>query len=94
MSEYHGNSSKQIPKGLLGVQSLDGEETSQLILACSLSATKPLLGLIKFLIEEGILDADRFRLFLKPMLAAEQFPPTARAMLDPIWKSFLEQVEA
>lgn len=72
---------------------LSTEEISQLLLAASLSATRPLVGLMKFLISEGILDGGKLKSFLTPMLVADGFPPATKAMLDPIWKSLLHQLD-
>jgi len=92
MSDYPGDSTEQKPMAGLGIQSLSPEEISQLLLAGSLSATKPLLGLIKYLIQAKILEADRLKAFLTPMLVDENLPPTTKAMLDPLWKAFLAQI--
>jgi hypothetical protein len=58
-------------------------------LAWSLSAAKALFGLIEFPIKEGILDRDKFKTFLAPILVDENYPIATKATLDPIWKSFL-----
>ena len=73
-------------------QALSQSEISQLILGSSLSGTKPLVGLIKFLIAEKIVDATRLRVFLEPLLIDDNLPQATRAMLDPLWKSFLAQI--
>jgi len=74
-------------------QPLSQSEISQLMLGSSLSGTKPLVGLIKFLIAEKIVDAKRLRMFLEPLLLVDDnLPPATRAMLDPLWKSFLAQI--
>lgn len=49
----------------------------------SLSATRPLLGLMKFLINEGILDGGKLKSFLAPVLVEDGFPAATKAMLDP-----------
>ncbi|TWC00215.1 hypothetical protein FBZ93_1057 [Bradyrhizobium macuxiense] len=72
---------------------LSTEEVSQLLMASSLSATRPLVGLLKFLVNEGILDGGKLKSFLAPMLISDGFPPATRAMLDPIWKSLLHQLD-
>jgi hypothetical protein len=77
----------------VGMPSLSTEEISQLLLASSLSATRPLVGLTKFLINEGILDGSKLKSFLTPMLVADGFPSATKAMLDPIWKSLLHQLD-
>jgi len=48
---------------------------------------------MKFLINEGILDGGKLKSFLTPMLVADGFPPATKAMLDPIWKSLLHQLD-
>ena len=87
------NSDAQTTAAANAIPPLSTEEISQLILASSLSATRPLVGLIKFLINEGILDGDKLKSFLTPMLVADGFPPATKAMLDPIWKSLLHQLD-
>jgi hypothetical protein len=61
-------------------------------LASSLSATRPLIGPMKVLINEGVVDGGKLKSFLTPMLVVDGFPP-AKAMLDPIWKSLLHQLD-
>ncbi|MGA7806792.1 hypothetical protein [Bradyrhizobium sp.] len=75
------------------MQSLSAEEVTQLLLGASLSATRPLIGLMKFLINERIVEGDKLKSFLAPMLVTDGFPPATKAMLDPIWKSLLLQLE-
>jgi hypothetical protein len=48
---------------------------------------------MKLLINEGILDGGKLKSFLTPMLGADGFPPATKAMLDPIWKSLLHQLD-
>jgi hypothetical protein len=74
------------------VKSLNDGDITQLILASSLSATRPLLGLTLFLIREGVLDGVRLKAFLEPLLGVESFPPETRAMLAPIWATFMAQI--
>jgi hypothetical protein len=73
-------------------QVLSTGEISQLVLGSSLAATKPLVGLIKFLIKEKVVDGHRLKAFLEPLLVEEGLPPATKAMLEPIWKSFLAQI--
>ena len=93
MSNPQANADTQEIATAEGMQSLGTEEISQLLLASSLSATRPLLGLIKFLINEGILDGGKLKSFLTPMLVTDGFPPATKAMLDPIWQSLLHQLD-
>jgi hypothetical protein len=76
------------------MEPLSTEEISQLLLASSLSATRPLLGLIKFLVKEGIVDRDELKAFLEPMLVVDGFPAVTKSMLEPIWKSLLAQISS
>jgi hypothetical protein len=48
---------------------------------------------MKFLISEGILDGGKLKSFLTPMLVTDGFPPATKAMLDPMWKSLLHQLD-
>jgi hypothetical protein len=48
---------------------------------------------MKFLIDEGIIDGGKLKSLLIPMLVADGFPPATKAMLDPIWKSLLLQLD-
>jgi hypothetical protein len=48
---------------------------------------------MKFLINEGTLDGAKLKSFLTPMLVADGFPPATKAMLEPIWKSLLHQLD-
>ena len=91
MSNAQANSDTQATAD--GMPPLSTEEVSQLLLASSLSATRPLVGLMKFLINEGILDGGKLKSFLTPMLVTDGFPPATKAMLDPIWKSLLHQLD-
>lgn len=91
MSNAQANSDAQATAD--GMPPLSTEEFSQLLLASSLSATRPLVGLMKFLINEGILDGGKLKSFLTPMLVTDGFPPATKAMLDPIWKSLLHQLD-
>ena len=93
MSDAQVNSAAQASAGANRMPPLSTDEISQLLLASSLSATRPLLGLMKFLINEGILDGGKIKSFLTPMLVADGFPPATKAMLDPIWKSLLHQLD-
>lgn len=93
MSGMQVDSAAQGNTSASGMQPLGAEEISQLLLASSLAATRPLLGLIKFLISEGVLDGEKLKAFLTPMLVADGFPPATKAMLDPIWKSLLLQLD-
>jgi hypothetical protein len=72
--------------------SLDDGDIARLILASSLSAAPPLLGLITFSIQEGSLNGVRLKAFLEPMPVVENFLPATRAMLLPIWRSFMSQI--
>ena len=72
--------------------SLGDGEIAQLLLASSLAATRPLQGLIMLLIQEGILDRNKLKVFLEPMLTVEQLPPETKAMLAPIWKAFMAEI--
>jgi hypothetical protein len=76
----------------LGMPALSAEEVTQMLLASSLSATLPLVGLIQFMIKEGILDGDKLKAALEPMLAGKEFPVATKMMLDPIWSAFLAQI--
>jgi hypothetical protein len=93
MSDAQANSDTQATAATDGMPPLSTEEISQLLLASSLSATRPLLGLMKFLINEGILDGGKLKSFLTPMLVTDGFPPATKAMLDTIWKSLLHQLD-
>lgn len=93
MSDAQVNSVAQENAGVDGIQPLNAEEISQLLSASSLSAARPLLGLIKFLIGEGVVDGEKLKAFLSPMLVADGFSPVTKAMLDPIWKSLLRQLD-
>jgi hypothetical protein len=93
MSDAQVNSAAQGNAGANGMPPLSTEEISQLLLASSLSATRPLIGLMKFLINEGILDSGKLKSFLTPMLVTDGFPPATKAMLEPIWKSLLHQLD-
>lgn len=93
MSDQQANSNTQATAASDGMPPLSTEEISQLLLASSLSATRPLIGLMKFLISEGILDGGKLKSFLAPMLVADGFPPATKAMLDPIWNSLLHQLD-
>lgn len=73
--------------------SLNDSQIAQLVLASSLSATRPLLGLTLFLVREGVLDGAKLKAFLEPMLNAESFPPETKAMLVPVWATFMAQIE-
>jgi hypothetical protein len=92
MSDHRVNRTGQANGSADRAEPLSTEEISQLLLASSLAATNPVLGLIKFLIKEGILDGEKFKAFLAPMLVADSYPIATKAMLDPIWKSFLAQI--
>ena len=92
MSDELANSAGQAD--LVELPSLSDADISQLILASSLSATRPLLGLINFMIKERILDGDKLKEFLGSMLVADGLPPTTREMLRPIWNSLLAQIGA
>jgi hypothetical protein len=72
--------------------SLGDGEIAQLLLASSLAATRPLQGLIMLLIQEGILDREKLKIFLEPMLSVEQLPSETKAMLAPIWKAFIAEI--
>jgi hypothetical protein len=93
MSNPRTNLADQENAAANGMPPLSTEEISQLLLASSLSATRPLIGLMKLLINEGILDGGKLKSFLTPMLVADGFPPATKAMLDPIWKSLLDQLD-
>jgi hypothetical protein len=93
MSDPQSNSNLQATAAAGKLPPLSTEEISQLLLASSLSSTRPLIGLMKFLINEGIVDGSKLKSFLAPMLAADGFPPATKAMLDPIWKSLLHQLD-
>ena len=93
MSDPQVNSTGQANKVENGMHPLSTEEVSQLLLASSLSATRPLVGFMKFLIDEGILDGGKLKSFLTPMLVTDGFPPATKAMLDPIWQSLLHQLD-
>jgi hypothetical protein len=79
MSNPQANSDTQATAATNGMPPLSTEETSQLPLASSLSATRPLIGLIRFLINEGILDGGKLKSFLTPMLVTDGFPPATKA---------------
>lgn len=96
MTEDHSNSNsdERASKAGNAAKQLSDGDIARLILASSLSATKPLQGLIMFLVQEGILDGARLKAFLEPMLALESFPPETRAMLAPIWKALITEIGA
>jgi|SRR6185437_10789 len=92
MSDTQVDPANPVSAATVGMEPLSTEEISQLLLASSLSATRPLIGLMKFLINEGIVDGDQLKSFLGPMLISEGLPDTTKAMLEPIWKSLLAQI--
>ena len=65
----------------------------QLLMGSSLSAMMPLTCLIKFLIQEKVIDKDKFEVFLSATLATHKYPPETAAMLKPIWKSLMSEVK-
>jgi len=92
MTEHQSKSSERAGKSGGATKLLSDGEISQLILGSSLSATKPLQGLIMFLVQEGIVDGTKLKAFLEPAFAVESYPPEARAMLTPIWKSLIARI--
>ncbi len=86
------NSAEDNQKDRPPLRALSPAEISQLLLACSLSATQPLLALIKCLIAERIVDGARLVAVLEPALSKQNLPPATKAMLDPLWASFLAEV--
>jgi hypothetical protein len=93
MSNPQAKSDTQATAATDAMPPLSTEEISQLLMGSSLSATRPLTGLIKFLISEGILYGGKLKSFLTPMLVTDGFPPATKAILDPIWKSLLHQLD-
>jgi hypothetical protein len=93
MIDHQLNSANQ-PNTVTDGAALSTAEISQLLLASSLSATRPLLGLIKLLTKEGILDGGKLKAFLERELVTDTLPVATKAMLDPMWKSFLAQIPA
>src|SRR3981081_2381856 len=92
MSDHRTSVADQAKEVGGGAQQLSTAEISKLLLASSVAATRPLLALIKFLIAEGNVSGDKLKAYLVPILVAEGFPTETKAMLDPIWKSFLAQI--
>lgn len=74
-------------------KSLSDGSIAGLLLASSLSATVPLVSFMKFMIQERIINKDRFVPFIKSALGDREFPPETKAMLDPIWNSLLQEIE-
>jgi hypothetical protein len=68
MSDHRVNSGDQANGSAAAAESLSTGEITERLLASSLSATRPLLGLIKFLIKERILNGDKLKAYLEPML--------------------------
>lgn len=93
MSDPQVDPAKHASAAPVGMEPVSTGEISQLLIASSLSATRPLLGLMTFLINEGVLDGGKLKSFLTPMLVTDGFPPATKAMLDPIWKSLLHQLD-
>lgn len=94
MAEHQSKPGQRASKDGSAAMQLSDGEIAQLILASSLAATRPLQALIKFLIQERVVDGLKLKAFLEPMLAAEGLPPETRAMLAPIWKALIKEVSA
>jgi len=92
MSDHQVNLVGQVDKGAGGVETLGADEISQLLLASSLSTTRPLLGVIKFLVSGGIVGQRKLKSSLGPILVADGLPTATKAMLDPMWKSLIAQI--